>query len=149
MLGVTLIELMIALSVFAILAALAAPSFQAFIASQRIRSASSELVLQLTLARSEAIKQNGNVTVASVTANTLWQGGWKVTDAGGEDIRKQSAMDGLTITASAASVVYNRSGRSTSSNLTFLVADSSGTSVTPRCVTVGLTGQPVAKSGSC
>ena len=147
--GVTLIELVIALTVAAILAAIAAPSFRTFMANQRIRSATSDLVLQLTFTRSEAIKQNANITMASDGGTTAWQGGWSVTDSDGT-IKKQGAYTGVKITSSATDVVYNRSGRSNDSGITFEVADAaSGTTVTPRCVTVGLTGQPVSKAGGC
>ena len=147
--GFTLLELMIALTVVAILATLAAPSFRALMANQRVRSASSDLVLQLTLTRSEAIKQNAAITIASAAGTTAWQGGWNITGSGGA-IKKQEAFARVTITSSATNVVYNRSGRATIGGVTFEVADAaSGTPVQPRCITVGLTGQPVSKPGSC
>lgn len=91
--GVTLIELLVTLSVIAILLAVAAPSFQAFSKENRAVSISNELVSALTLARSEAIKRNTSVTVcktadpnaASPTCSTAatWQTGWLVFTDGG------------------------------------------------------------------
>ncbi|CAB5694986.1 Tfp pilus assembly protein FimT [Delftia tsuruhatensis] len=54
-LGFTLIEMMVVLALAAILAALAAPSFTAQIANQRVDSAAQELQSLLQFARSEAV----------------------------------------------------------------------------------------------
>ena len=55
--GVTLIELMITLSVAAILLSLAIPSFQQIAATNRVAGLTNELTAALNLARSEAIKR--------------------------------------------------------------------------------------------
>ncbi|HJW01959.1 MAG TPA: GspH/FimT family pseudopilin, partial [Azospira sp.] len=62
--GFSLIELMVTLSVLAIVLVIAAPSFGNFVLSQRVKTASFDVVASLSFARSEAIKQNGNVTIA-------------------------------------------------------------------------------------
>lgn len=148
--GLTLIELMITVSIAAILAGLAAPSFHSMMLNQRIRSASSDLAMDLTLARSEAIKQNGSISMSSTSGTTAWQNGWGITDASSNVIKTQGAYTSLTITATTNNVVYNRSGRSAGAEASFEVtAASSGDSVQPRCITVSLTGQPAVKKGSC
>ncbi len=83
--GVTLVELLIVVSVAAVLVAIAAPSFSGFINSTRQSSAAMQLVSDLNLARSEAIKRNARVLVCSRNAagtdcsgNASWQGGWLV-----------------------------------------------------------------------
>ncbi len=147
--GFTLIELLVTIGVAAILGGLAAPSIREFIANQRIRSASSDLITHITFARSEAIKQNTSITMASVSGTTAWQNGWTIADDDG-NLKTQNPYTLLTITATATNVGYNRSGRSASGQVKFEVADSTPNSrVQPRCITVSLTGQPVAKTGSC
>ena len=153
-LGFTLIELMITVVIAAILGALAAPSFSSFSARQRIKTASSDLVSHLTLSRSEAIKQNGNVTMTSASASNSWSDGWTITSAGGT-VATHAAFRGLTISTGSgggASVVYDRSGRFSvaSGTAAFQISDASaGSTVLGRCVTIGPTGQPVSKDGSC
>lgn len=146
--GFTLLELLITITIIGVLASLAAPSFRSLIMGQRIKTASFDLITNLTLARSEAIKQNGNVTMTPVSSGT-WTNGWTVTGASGT-VRTQASYAGLNITG-PTTVVYNRSGRFTSgATVTFQVDDAStGTAVTPRCVALGLTGQATSKKGSC
>ncbi len=81
--GFTLIELMVVISIVAILATLAAPSFNALATSQALRSVSSELHISLLQARSEALRTNRNVYVVPVSATdpattTDWAAGWTV-----------------------------------------------------------------------
>ncbi|WP_420993330.1 GspH/FimT family pseudopilin [Cupriavidus sp. 30B13] len=61
--GFTLIELMVALSVLAILAAAAIPNFSSFLHRSRITSESSRLVSDIETARSEAARRNATVTI--------------------------------------------------------------------------------------
>ena len=53
--GFTLIELMIAVTLLAVVTALAAPAMGDFIIRQRVASQAGELALAMALARSEAI----------------------------------------------------------------------------------------------
>lgn len=77
--GLTLIELMIAIAIAAILLTLVAPGFQNLFLSNRITAATNELVTALTLARTEAVRSGENATVCAVGNN--WQQGWFVTRA--------------------------------------------------------------------
>ncbi|MFT3816959.1 MAG: prepilin-type N-terminal cleavage/methylation domain-containing protein [Rubrivivax sp.] len=54
--GVTLIELMIAVAIIAIIVTLAAPSFKSMIQVQRLRSTHSVLNTDFQFARSEAVR---------------------------------------------------------------------------------------------
>ena len=80
--GFTLIEMMITIAILGILLALAAPSFQAMIASSRLTTATNDLMATLAQARSHAIKVGNRTTVcmsadgASCTASGGWQQGW-------------------------------------------------------------------------
>lgn len=152
--GFSLIELMITVTLVAIMAALAAPSFRSLMARQRIKTASADLVSHLTLSRSEAIKQNSDVTMTSSSGDSSWTNGWTISSVGGP-VGTHVAFTGIVISTGSggpSSVVYNRSGRLTMSgtSTTFQISDaSSGSTVTGRCVTIGVTGQATSIDGSC
>lgn len=81
--GFTLVELLITVSVAAILAAIGIPAFANMIHSNRVTSATNELVSALNLARSEAIRSGGNSVICKLN-NTgdgcnnagNWSRGW-------------------------------------------------------------------------
>lgn len=82
--GFTLIELMVAVAILAILLAVGVPSFQSFIASSRLTTANNDFVSAMALARSEAIRRGSRVTVCkSADGSTCtdaggWHQGWLV-----------------------------------------------------------------------
>lgn len=86
--GFTAIELMVTVSIMAVLLALAAPSFTPLIESWRVRQATEQLQSTLNYARSEAIKHGGRVAIqkipnntngcTSATGNRDWDCGWIV-----------------------------------------------------------------------
>lgn len=63
--GFTLIELMVTIAVAAILLAIATPSFTSIINSNRLTSASNEMVATLQAARMEAVRRNTAVNVCT------------------------------------------------------------------------------------
>jgi type IV fimbrial biogenesis protein FimT len=116
--GFTLLELMIVLAIGALIMSMAVPSFRNSINNQRLVTATNELVMSFTLAKSEAIKRVVYVTVckssdgATCSGNTAsWNEGWIVFanattsnlgsfDVGDELIRVHSALpDTLDISA--------------------------------------------------
>lgn len=74
--GITLIELMVTVSVLAVLAAVAAPSFTPLMERWRVRSAAEDLQASIYFARSEAIKRGGGITIAPIDDD--WSNGWEV-----------------------------------------------------------------------
>ena len=83
--GFTAIELMVVVSILAVLAALAAPSFTPLIERWRVRQTVEGLQSTLFYARSEAIKRGGNVVVQKnscpeVSDDGDWDCGWYVCD---------------------------------------------------------------------
>jgi type IV fimbrial biogenesis protein FimT len=141
--GFTLMELMVTVSISAILLAIGAPSFSSFVLSQKVSAASSDVTSMLTFARSEAIKRNGNVVVTHKSGG--WQNGW-TTQSGTNTVGQQEAFSNVAIANSASTLTYNNSGRiSGSGNITFQISGGANT----RCVTVDLSGMPKSKNGSC
>ena len=146
--GFTLVEMMVVISIIAILAAIAIPSFQSLIRNERVKSASYNLFASLTVARSEAIKRNADVTIAPVTAGS-WQDGWQVS-AGGNVIKNQEALSGIAVSGAPASLTYKRTGRlSAAATPSFQFDINPADSNFIRCLTIELSGLPRTKKGAC
>lgn len=77
--GFTLIEMMTAIMVLAILVTLAVPSFNNAALSGKLTGFANDLVASAQLARSEAIKRNATVTMCRSTdgATCAGSGGWE------------------------------------------------------------------------
>jgi type IV fimbrial biogenesis protein FimT len=146
--GFTLPELMITLAILAILSALAVPSFVGIIATQRIKSAASDLHAALTRARSEAIKRNAEATL-SPHAAASWQSGWSLPTPGNtaQKLDEHAAIARATI-AGPASVVYLANGRVKGNAAPSFDIAVTGASA-HRCVLVDLSGRPYQKSSAC
>ena len=157
--GFTLTELMIVVAIAGILAAIAIPSFTSLGESQRVKSASFEMYALLNIARSEAIKRNGDVTVAVVKAGSAFDR-IDITAPDGVTLLKSSSAprkvgiealgaNGLTISG----VTYQRTGRTTNAGLgaTFEIDVEGATTPTQhvRCITIGLSGSPQTRKGAC
>jgi prepilin-type N-terminal cleavage/methylation domain-containing protein len=61
--GLTLIEMMVAIAIAALIAGLAAPSFNNYIVTQRVKSIHAQMATDLQLARSEAVSRSSYVSV--------------------------------------------------------------------------------------
>ncbi|WP_051687409.1 GspH/FimT family protein [Microbulbifer sp. HZ11] len=110
--GLTLIELLITLSILAILLAIAIPSFQQQIESSRTRSAADTLLQAIQLTRSKAVATNRRATLRRLGD---WQSGWEVfydqdfdgvRDTGEEQITIGGALTGVTVTANGPLTNY-------------------------------------------
>jgi type IV fimbrial biogenesis protein FimT len=132
--GFTMIELIVTMSVAAILAAIAAPSFVAISQGERRIAEVNDMVLALNYARSEAVKQN-SPTGVSVTANGSWAAGWNVCcTSTGASVNTLPAIDSRsTLTANLAgtaplTVTFDSSGAQvpSSGTLIFTFCDARG-----------------------
>ena len=90
--GFTVVELMIALAVLAVLVALAVPNFNDATLTARLNGFANSLVASAQVARSEAIKQNATITLCTSTdgltcaASGGWEQGWIVVNEAAADV---------------------------------------------------------------
>ncbi len=140
--GFTVIELMIAVVILAVLVAVGIPSFRDAIERNAVSTSSNEVLNGLLFARGEAIRTETNTTF------TPLPNGWQVT-SGGNMIRDQRSTR-ANISIAGNPVAYNARGRANIAN---------EETVTIRYdnevkgyVCVSLTGRPYTKSaedGNC
>lgn len=109
---------MVTVAIVAILAAIAFPSFEATMRSNRVATTTNELIASFALARSEALRSPGGARVCTSTngttcTGTAWEQGWIVwididgsggapnTAAGDRVVRFSQAKPGIAITTGA------------------------------------------------
>lgn len=145
--GFTLPELMAVVAIMATLAAVAGPSFTDLIASQRAKSATTDLFGALLRARSEAVKRNATVTLQP--NGSSWQSGWTIPNPTTADamIDVHGAVTGTTISG-PASVVFQANGRLVgASRPSFDIQAANGSA--KRCIEIDLSGRPIQKKSAC
>ncbi len=159
--GFTLTELMVTLTIVAILMGIGVPSYKYVTNSDRVSTEINGLLGDLQFARAEAIREGQPVTVcpssdgATCLTGTTWNTGWLVwadldgngaLSGSGEILRVQQGFkstDTLTSSNGAVSaVVFNREGFATTlQNITvFTLKGSTTNEQYTRCLTLQLTG---------
>ncbi|MBY6191835.1 GspH/FimT family pseudopilin [Microbulbifer agarilyticus] len=74
--GLTLIELLVTMTVFAVVVGIAIPSFNSMVQNTRSATLGEEILGALQYARSEAIKRGERVTLCGSSDGTDCDGGW-------------------------------------------------------------------------
>jgi type IV fimbrial biogenesis protein FimT len=132
--GFTILELMLTISIAAIMAAIAIPNLTDMLTKYRLSNENTSLMLDFVLARGEAATRSSRVTVCqSSDGASCSAGGWNTgrivfvdkgtagsVDAGDEILRVSAAMksgDTMISTTAATFLTYDSSG-SPSSNFT-------------------------------
>lgn len=137
---------MVTVSVIGLLAALTAPSFQRLLASQRMRAVAYNIVGDLVLARSEAVKRGENVTVTPLA--TTWDQGWQVVAASSEVVAVQNSIgSGVTFTTAPTSLTFDRNGRAVTTAVIRFGMSDGGTG--KRCISLDPSGRPKNSTSEC
>ncbi|MVF21369.1 prepilin-type N-terminal cleavage/methylation domain-containing protein [Methylocaldum sp. BRCS4] len=143
--GFTLIELMVAVAVLAVTLTIGVPSFRETILNNRQTTQINELVADVGLARSEAIKRGIPVTLCkrntsgnNCDSSAAWADGWIIFSdrnrngvLDGDDNLlqvKPPLASGTTLTFSGGRVTFDARGFSAGFNGTFIFCDSRGSS---------------------
>ena len=114
--GFTAIELMVVVAIVAVLAALAGPSFTPMIERWRVRQTAEALQSSIYLARSEAIKRGGGITI---DATGGWDQGWRVTHTQGATtttLQEVPAPSNVALTQAALQLFVDRWGMVSTTN---------------------------------
>ena len=145
--GFTLIELMVVISLSALILGLAAPAMDQFVARQRLLSASYDLMSDLTLARSESLKRVGGVQLQPASGSD-WRSGWRLTTTAGDVLAQRNALGGsLQVLTAPASVSFDARGMvNASSTVKFGLSDGRGSQ---RCILLDPSGRPKSLSTAC
>lgn len=145
--GLTILELMVVVSVTALILGLAAPALDSLLARQRLRTASYDLVTDLTLARSESLKRAADVQLLPATGSD-WRTGWRLTTGNGELLAQRSPLGGsVQVLTAPASVRFDARGYvDASAPVKFGLADGRGQL---RCILLDPSGRPRSQSAAC
>jgi type IV fimbrial biogenesis protein FimT len=157
--GFTLIEAMIAISVLAILLAIAVPSFKDASLGSQLRASATDLAASAYLARSEALKRNAVVTLcmsadgATCAGSGGWEQGWIIL-GGATTLRAHpAAPPGIKITAGGITSVLFQPTAAGATAATFTLCRATPTvGHEERRVTIDATGRPWVKRttlGAC
>jgi type IV fimbrial biogenesis protein FimT len=148
--GFTLLELMITLVIVATLLTVGVSSLKTFMQGNQLVSSTNELLSALHIARSEAIKSNGRVTICessngtSCTTTGDWKNGWIVfIDAGGNG---NLLGTGAACTATGTDCLLRVHDGFTDNLLSVSGVDNSGAPITS--FTFTSRGLPKASNGS-
>jgi type IV fimbrial biogenesis protein FimT len=173
--GFTLLELMTAITILAILLAIAVPSFSDIVRNSRISSQTNAIVSALNLARSEATKRGipvatcaGNPALSNCLGAADWSKGW--IDFGDTPGTAPGTIDGVdfspgpparlfqtwpapssgvTVTTTAVFVSFAPDGSLMSPAITFTVSHPDCTGTHGRQITIDTTGRISSVAVAC
>jgi type IV fimbrial biogenesis protein FimT len=157
--GFTLVELLTAIAVLAVLVALAVPNFNDATLSARLNGFANSLVAAAQVARSEAIKRNATVTLCTSTdgatcaASGGWEQGWIVLTDTGVIQYQQALPSEFKVTEGGGAEEIDFLGTVVGTNpATLTVCRSSPVGSEERVVTISGTGSAyvtITTAGTC
>lgn len=153
----TLVEVMVALAILAVLAAIAVPGYDSMVLSSRLRTLTTDFSASAQLARSEAMKRNSPVTLCASSngstcdASAGWEQGWVIRTGTAVIRRYPAATTGYLLSSTVRELTFQPSGfGSTPATLTICRAAPLGSQ--ERSLNLSVTGRITltrTQSGSC
>lgn len=154
--GFTLVELMIALAVFAALLTIVLPSYSDMTLGSKLRSQANDLVAGAVLARSEAIKRNQPVSLCASSNGTsctgTWSQGWIVINGATVIMKHAAAANGFLILSDQTSFTFQPTGVGATADTLTVCRATPSVGGQERVVTISATGRASvapANVGSC
>lgn len=152
--GFSLVEMMLVIAIAGILMSIAVPGVKTLLNTQKMKSATFDLVATAMLARSEAIKWSGasssSISIAAPSNN--FNSGWCIvftsattcsTSAPGDGVMQiVRPTTGVTYAyqGTAAPIIFTRTGRLSGGAAVKLLVTDDDSFATPRCVTFDTNG---------
>jgi type IV fimbrial biogenesis protein FimT len=129
--GFTLIELMVTLSIAAVLMMIAVPSLETYRRNSELTSATNTLLAAINAARGEAMKRGMSAMVVPAGNGNNWNGGWVVFIDSNRTQVFDAAQDLTVLTQPALPNYLNVAGNGTASlGVAYILFDPSGYSRT-------------------
>jgi type IV fimbrial biogenesis protein FimT len=149
--GFSLVELVATISIIAVLASLAVPSMTTLMARHRVQDATTDLLVTLLKARSEALTFNADVSVSPVGGD--WASGWHVSDPANAgaffDVHQPVASIAISLPG-ANSITYQFNGRIRGGvGVKFNISSRVARQATSACITVDPSGRPDTQGVPC
>jgi Tfp pilus assembly protein FimT len=120
----------VAVTIFAILAAIAVPQFIAFQPMSRLNGAARQIYSELMWARSKAVNENGSYVVTFPSSQTML-----ISGATSKTVNIEAEYPGVTLSSSASTITFSSRGTA-DVGPTITLTNSGGT----KTVTVRITG---------
>ncbi len=128
--GFSLAEILVAIGIFAILAAIAAPQFVAFRPKNRLNGAARQIYSELMWARSKAVNDNSSYVVTFPTNQTM-----QIAGSTTKTVNIQTEYSDVTLTSTASTITFSSRG-TTDVAPTITLTNPGGT----KSVTIRITG---------
>lgn len=143
--GFTLIELIITITVMAVLLAIAVPAFNESTLGSKLSSIANSFVASAQLARSEAIKRNVTVTLSAASGG--WQNGWVVQEGTTVLFSQAKLPNGFLLSESggATSIAFQPTGAGATAATLTLCRATPTVGSQKRTIEISLTGRPSVK----
>ena len=152
--GFTLTEALIVMSILTVVLSMGLPTMTTFVREQRIRAVSFDLVSDLMLARSEAIKRLGVISLGGHGQG--WVEGWQVrVEEGlhqGTVLQQRGAPGNQVLMAGTDRIEFDRNGRLAAGGTAMIEIRDRARDLVRRCITIDLSGMPQARevqAGGC
>jgi Tfp pilus assembly protein FimT len=159
--GRSMVELLVAVGIAALLTAVAVPSYSFLVDESRINSAADDFHNMLFKARSEAVKRGQTVHLASLAGSNSWAQGARmfvdtdndgVQDAGEQTLFQSGPVTGpYTLSSTLSSLRYLSSGTLTISPavVNFTLCKNPSNADPGRVITISQTGRPSVTESTC
>ncbi len=128
--GFSLAEILVAIGIFAILAAIATPQFIAFRPKNRLNGAARQIYSELMWARSKAVNDNSSYVVTFPTNQTM-----QIAGSTTKTVNIQTEYSDVTLTSTASTITFSSRG-TTDVAPTITLTNPGGT----KSVTIRITG---------
>lgn len=150
--GFTLVEVLVVIAITGILMGIAVPGIKTLLNTQKMKSATFDLVTTAMLARSEAIKWGGasSSSISIVAPSNNFSNGWCIVFTSATTCSTSSPGDGVmqiikpttgvTYEGTAAPIIFARTGRLAGGVPVTLLVTDDDSFATPRCVTFDTNG---------